>query len=228
MKVFHKQKSLVIIGDSAFAEVAMEYFNNDSQYTVVGFAVEEGYRKHEFLHGLPVIHLSDLVKTFPPDENDAFVAVTYRELNRTRTRLLQKVKTYGYVLASYISSQALVWPSVEIGEHCFIFESNVVQPFARIGSNVILWSGNHIGHHARIADNVFISSHVVVSGFATIGDNSFLGVNSTLANNISIGRDCWIGPSALVTTNTDDFKVIRAVSPKPSAVSTHRLWKLKN
>ncbi len=33
------QKNLVIVGDSAFAEVAYEYFTHDSPYTVVAFAV---------------------------------------------------------------------------------------------------------------------------------------------------------------------------------------------
>lgn len=35
-----KTGKLVLIGDSAFAEVAYEYFTHDSPYEVVAFAVE--------------------------------------------------------------------------------------------------------------------------------------------------------------------------------------------
>ena len=36
-----KKHKLVIVGDSAFAEVAYEYFSWDSDYEVVGFSVEK-------------------------------------------------------------------------------------------------------------------------------------------------------------------------------------------
>ena len=77
--------------------------------------------------------------------------------------------------ASYVSPRAFVWRNVKLGEHCFIFENNVLQPFVNIGDNVVLWSGNHIGHHSKIGDHCFVSSHVVVSGFCDIGANCFLG-----------------------------------------------------
>jgi UDP-3-O-[3-hydroxymyristoyl] glucosamine N-acyltransferase len=92
---------------------------------------------------------------------------------------------------------------VEMGEHCFIFEANVVQPFVKIGRNVVLWSGNHIGHHSTIGDNCFVSSHVVVSGSVNVGRNCFLGVNSTFANNLEIGDDVWVGPHVVVTKDVE-------------------------
>ena len=38
-----KTKRLVLLGDSAFAEIAYEYFTHDSEYEVVAFAVEREY-----------------------------------------------------------------------------------------------------------------------------------------------------------------------------------------
>ena len=193
-----KNNKLFIVGDSAFAEVAYEYFTHDSDYTVAGFAVEKKYLSEKILFGLPVIPLEDIEKTFPPADHDVFVAIVYTNLNRLRTRLLDCIKALGYNLASYISSKADIWHNVKIGEHCFIFENNVLQPFVEIGNNVILWSSNHIGHHSKIENNVFVSSHVVISGFCSIAENSFLGVNSTVSNNVSVGKDCWIGPSTAI------------------------------
>ena len=40
-----KKHKLLIIGDSAFAEIAYEYFTYDSEYQVVAFSVEEAYLK---------------------------------------------------------------------------------------------------------------------------------------------------------------------------------------
>ncbi len=160
-----KKRNLVIIGDSAFAEIAYEYFSYDSDYEVVGFSVEQDYLQRENLFGLPIVPFESVETYFSPKEHDVFAALAYTQLNRLRTRLSSAAKQKGYKLASYISSKAFVWRNVEMGEHCFIFEGNVVQPFVKLGNNVVLWSGNHIGHHSVIGNNCFVSSHVVISGF---------------------------------------------------------------
>ena len=210
-----KNRKLVIVGDSAFAEVAYEYFTWDSDYEVVGFSVEKDFLKKNSLFGLPVVPFESVQEAFRPPEHHLFVAVVYTQLNRLRARLCAQSRTKGFSLASYVSSKAFVWRNVQVGEHCFIFEGNVVQPFVRLGDNVVLWSGNHIGHHSVIRDNCFISSHVVVSGFVEIGENCFLGVNSTIINNVKIARDCWVGPGVTITRDTSEGEFYRPEQVEP-------------
>lgn len=192
------ERDLIIIGDSAFAEIAYEYFTHDSAFRVVAFSVEGEFMTRESLFGLPVVAFEDLETHFDPASHHFYAALVYNQMNRLRTRLYQAAKAKGYRPASYISSRAFVWPNAQIGEHCFIFEDNTVQPFVRIGANVVLWSGNHIGHHSSIRDHCFISSHVVVSGFCTVGESCFIGVNATFGNNLEVGDDCLIGAGALI------------------------------
>ncbi|WGS85596.1 acetyltransferase [Methylomonas sp. UP202] len=222
-----KQRKLIIVGASGFADIAQEYFEADSPYSVVGFAVESAFLTGDTKNGLPLVPFESMTEHFSPADHDVFVAVTYTQLNRLRARLTQQAKANGYRLASYISTRAFVWPNARIGEHCFIFEDNTVQPFVSIGNDVILWSGNHIGHHSSLGDHCFISSHVVISGFCHIGENSFLGVNSTLANNLTIGKDNWIGPGIVLTQNTEDGALYGAAMPSPSRVSSLRFFKVK-
>lgn len=221
-----KTRDLVIVGDSAFAEVMFEYFTHDSPYGVVGFSVERDYLRKDRLFGLPVVPLERLAERYSPADHDVAVAVTYTQLNRLRARLCARVKDMGYRLAGYRSSRAVVWPSATLGEHCFVFENNVVQPCARLGNNVVLWSGNHIGHHSLIEDNCFVSSHVVISGYARVGANSFLGVNSAVSNNKTIGRDCWIGPGVVINHDTADGEIYNAEKVPPSRVGSLRFFKV--
>nr|WP_315194301.1 acetyltransferase [uncultured Aquabacterium sp.] len=221
-----KTHQLVIIGDSAFAEVAYECFSHDSPYEVVAFAVEREYLSKTSLFGVPVITLEDLPQHYKPGSVHFYAALVYTQLNRLRTRLYQATKAMGYQPASYISSRASVWHNVEFGEHCFVFEDNTLQPFVKVGNNVVLWSGNHIGHHTRIQDHCFISSHVVVSGFCDIGTSSFLGVNATIANNVSIGADNWLSPSVTVLKDTLPAQLIRAPKPEVHKVSTLDFFKV--
>jgi sugar O-acyltransferase (sialic acid O-acetyltransferase NeuD family) len=221
-----KTRKLVILGDSAFAEIAYEYFTHDSPYEVVGFSVEQAFLKRDELFGLPVVPFESIDTHFLPGEHFFFAAITYVQLNRLRTRLYHAAKNLGYRPASYVSSRAFVWRNVEMGEHCFIFEGNVVQPFVRIGENVVLWSGNHIGHHSAIGANCFIASHAVVSGFVNIGENCFVGVNTTFSNNIVVGKDCLIGAGAMVARDVPEDKVVKGEAGEPTG-SARRLNRVK-
>jgi sugar O-acyltransferase (sialic acid O-acetyltransferase NeuD family) len=222
-----KNRKLVIVGDSAFAEIAYEYFTHDSPYEVVGFSVEREYLKRESLFGLPLVPFEELEGIFRPQEHHVFAALVYTQLNRLRTRLAGEARRKGFALASYVSTRAFLWRNVEVGEHCFVFEDNTVQPFVRLGNNVVLWSGNHIGHHSTIGDNCFISSHVVISGFVEVGENCFLGVNSTIVNNVRVGKDCWLGPGTTVLKDTPDAAFYKPDRSEPGSTSTLDYFKVR-
>lgn len=203
-----KSQKLVIIGDSAFAEIGFEYFTSDSEYEVTAFAVEREFMKTTEFMGLPVVAFEDVQDIYDPAKHHFFAALVYTQQNKLRTRLYRAAKEKGYTPASYISPRAFVWRDAQIGEHCFIFEHNVIQPRVSIGNNVVLWSGNHIGHHSTIKDDCFISSHVVISGFCEVGQSCFMGVNATVANNITIGSHVLVGAGALVLSDVPNRKVV--------------------
>jgi sugar O-acyltransferase (sialic acid O-acetyltransferase NeuD family) len=212
-----KTHKIIILGDSAIAEIAYEYFTYDSPYEVVAFSVDEAYLKRNSLFGLPIVPFEHLSDYYSPSTHNFFAATNYSAKNALRKRFYLEAKEKGYAPASYISSRAFVWRNVQIGEHCFIFEDNTVQPFVKIGNNVILWSGNHIGHHSVIQDNVFISSHVVVSGFCEVGESCFMGVNATMANNVTIGNNCIVGAGSLVLTNVENDQTVVGMWKKRGA-----------
>lgn len=222
-----KIKKLIIVGDSAFAEIAREYFDVDTEYEVVAFSVETPFLHRKELHGLPVVPFENLEQVYPPSDYSVYVGIVYTQLNRLRTRLMNAARQKGYALASYVSPRAFIWRNVEIGEHCFIFEDNTVQPFVKLGSNIVLWSGNHIGHHSVIRDNCFISSHVVISGFCEVGENTFMGVNATVANNVTIGKDNWVSPDVTILKNTSDNTLFRASVGEVHPVPARKFFKVE-
>lgn len=199
-----ESKKLIIVGDSSFAEIAYEYFTADYGYEVEAFSVEKKYIKNNQLFGIPIVPFEELDKIFTPENYFFFVAIVYSQLNKLRTRLFIECKKKGFTPISYISPKSFIWKNSKIGEHCFIFEGNVIQPFVQIGNNVILWSGNHIGHHSKIGDNTFISSHVVISGHCDIGQYNFIGVNATIADTVKIGNNCIIGAGALILSDVEE------------------------
>jgi sugar O-acyltransferase (sialic acid O-acetyltransferase NeuD family) len=215
------KKKLILFGDSAFGEIAYEYFTHDSSYEVIAFTVNREYLKKETLFGLPVVPFEEVDQLYPPDTHEMHVALVYNQLNRVRIRIYEQAKQKGYTLANYISSRTFLWRNVTLGDNVFIFEDNTVQPFVKLGSNIVMWSGNHIGHHSIIEDHNFISSHVVVSGFCTIGSSCFLGVNATIGNNVEIGKDSFIGAGTLVTRSVGAGVFLKNNQTEPDKKNTY-------
>ena len=223
----NKTEKIIIVGAGETAEIAYEYFTYDSPYEVVAFSVEKEFLNRQELFGLPVVPFEELENLYDPVEYEVFVAISYTQLNRVRTRLYKEAKRKGFSVVSYVSSKAFVWRNVEIGENCFIFENNVLQYGVKVGNNVIFWSGNHVGHQSVIKDNCFISSHVVISGFCEVGENCFFGVNSCLGDNLKIAKDCIIGAGAVVLRDTEEAKVYVGNPAKPLGKSSFATFNVK-
>jgi len=221
-----KKRKIVIVGAGEFAQIAYEYFTHDSQYEVVAFSAERKFIEKNDLLGLPVVPFEELEKLYSPKDYDVYIAVTYTQLNRIRTRLYREAKAKGFLPVSYVSSRAFVWHNVEVGENSFIFENNVLQHMVRIGNNVVLWSGNHLGHRTVIRDNVYVSSHCVISGYCDIGESCFLGVNSTYNDRVKVAKDCIIGSGAVVIKDTEPGKVYVGSPAKPLDKSSYQAFEV--
>ena len=202
-----KSKKIILFGEGLYAEIAHQYFTDDSEYEVACFTKDDEYINCEEYLGLPMIPFSRVSELYPPDSYDMHIAVSYTDMNELRQKKFYEAKSKGYNLPSYISSKCNILTKYPIGENCFIFEDNTVQPFVKIGDNVVLWSGNHIGHHGIIKDHNFISSHVVMSGQCVIESNCFIGVNSTIGHGVKIGKKTLVGAAAVITKDTEPESV---------------------
>ena len=195
-------RKLIIIGNSANSRLARFYFDKDSEYDVVGYALTKEFIKADTFDGLSVYAIEEIKNLFTPENCDAFVAVGYNKMNKIRQKLYDELKELGYRLPNYISPRCSFLTSEPIGDNNFILEDNTIQPFVKIGSNNVLWSGNHIGHDGSIGDNNFITSHVVVSGFVKIKNNCFLGVNATIRDAITIENETLVAAGAIIMKDT--------------------------
>jgi len=192
---------LLIFGAGDIGRLAHFYFRTDSPHRVDAFVVDATFKNGDTFDGLPLVSFEEALDRYPPANYEAFVAISYAQMNRLRRAKYEQMRAAGYRCVSYVSSRC-TYLTTPPGDNCFILEDNTVQPFVTIGNNVTLWSGNHIGHDSVIEDHCFISSHVVVSGHVRVGAASFLGVNATLRNSITIAPESLIAAGAVIMKNT--------------------------
>jgi len=212
-------KKLIIFGKGPIAQIAKDYFTDDSNYEVVAFTLDKNFILENNYEGLPLVSFDDIEKDYPPKNFEMFIALSYTEMNRLRERKYYEAKNKNYKLATYVSSKCSYLSKNSCGDNCFIFEDNTIQPYAEIGNNVFLWSGNHIGHHSSIMDHNFISSHVVISGQCKIESNCFLGVNSSIAHGIKVAKETLVGAGTTINKNTTAKGVY--VAPRPIMLRKH-------
>lgn len=216
-------KPVVVFGDGQLAELASFYVTHDTDRIVAAHTVDGGHLQETSTRGVPIVAFEEVRESFPPSDFDMFVAIGYSRMNRIREQKYQAAKDLGYDLMSYVSSKAVVWPGVTIGDNCFIMEQNVIQPLASVGNDVIMFSGCQIAHGSAIGDHSFFSAHVVVSGNVVVEPNCFFGVNATLRDSITIGRESVIGASALIMRSTAARSVYAAPKAQLLAMTSDRL-----
>jgi len=193
---------VIIFGTGDIGQLAYYYMTHDSPFEVIAFCADDAFIKSSKFLGLPVVPFEKVLHIYPPDDFDMFVALSYSKLNETRAKKYYEAKAKGYKLISYVCSRSVLWPDLQIGDNCFIFENQTIQPFVKIGNNVTMWSGNHIGHSSSIGDHCFLTSHVVVAGHVEIGSYCFLGVNSALRDGIRLAKRSVIGAGATIVKDT--------------------------
>jgi sugar O-acyltransferase (sialic acid O-acetyltransferase NeuD family) len=205
---------IVIFGTDQLSSLAWYVLTHDSPHRVVGFTVDRAYRKTDTLHGLDVVSFEEVEKRFPPESCGMLAPLGWKGMNGLRAQKFAEGRLKGYTFVSYVSSRALVWPDLRVGENCMIHDAVIVQPFARIGDNCNLRSGCNISHHADIGDHCFIAAQAVVAGSAFIGERCVLGLNSTVRDGVRVAARCFIGAGAVVTADTEENGVYVGVPAK--------------
>lgn len=197
-------RKLVIVGAGEFGSMAYEYFCDDSSYEVCGFASEARYRKADEFMGLPFVDFEALEDRFPPADFDAFVAITYVQLNAERKRLFEECRSKGYRIASYISSSAFVGRGVEVLPGAFVMEGCSLQRHVRIGNGAVVWGGCVIAHQTSIHDFSWVAPGVSTGGFSSIGQQCFIGVGTAIADNVAVPEQSVVGAGSVVTKSISD------------------------
>ena len=197
---------VVIFGTTEMAIMTHFYLTHDSPHEVVAFTVDRDFIKEKTLCGLPVVPFEDIESLYPPADHRMIVAIMFGRLNKIRSEKYSQAKAKGYELISYISSKAMTWPELELGDNSLILEGSAVGPFVKIGNNVII-GGSAIGHHTVIKDHCFLAAHAAILGCVTIEPYCFIGANSTIQQWSVIGKECIIGAGAIINKSTPERSV---------------------
>ncbi len=206
-------KRLIIYGTSPAAIQSHYDFTADSDYEVVAFTAERKALSGETLLGLPVVAFEDIEQIYPPAEYNMFIAVYFNRVNAVRRQKYEEAKRKGYTLANYISSKAIVWPELILGENCMICDGANVRPFTRIGNDTFIMPGAVVGHDVAVGDHCYLAIHAVLLAGSAVESGCVIGANSTILNGVKVAVDCVVSAGAVISKNTKEKGVYTVAEP---------------
>ena len=198
---------VIVFGTEDFSALNYYYLTHDSPYDVVAFTVDEAYVSNDKLYGLPVVPFEKIHELYPPDNYRMSILLGFRNLNGLRAEKYSEAIRKGYSLISYISSNAMVWPDIDIGNNSYILGNSIVGPYAHIGDDVVVSAGSVIGHHSNLQDHCFVSASATLLGRVTVGQYCVVGASATILDGIDVAPECIVGAGALIAKNTEPGSV---------------------
>lgn len=222
------KKKIVLFGAGKIAEVIHYYAQEECDFDVVAFCVDQSHLTSDTFLGKPVISFETIQETFSPNEVDFFVALGYHDLNGLRKLKCEEVMLKGYNLVSIISPNSNLPKNVTYGHNCFIMPPAIVHPCVKLGNNVFVWSGAMVGHHSIIGDDCWLTSSCNLGGNVEMGSRTFVAMNATISHSVKIGESCFLGANVLVLKNMENNQVVISEGNKPIKLNSQQFLKFSN
>lgn len=162
---------------------------------LIGFVTDEPKARGTELNGLPVIgDLTDLAAFAPT----ASIVIGVGS-PAVRRRLVSRITSAGFELASVIHPSVVIPSSVSIGPGCVIAAGNLLTVNIQLGSCVVLNLACTVGHDCLIDNYVTLAPGVNLSGNVRIGEGTEIGTGAAVIQETTIGGWSIVGAGAVVT-----------------------------
>lgn len=204
---------VIVFGASELALAAQYYLTHDSPYEVAAFAADGNEVREDMFGGRPLVAFEDVDRQFPPGQFGMLVCVPDGRVDGPGPAAYRAAKAKGYELIRYVSSRAITWPGLVVGDNCLVLEGSVIQPACQIGNDVVIGSGAIIGHHSVIGDHCRLAPNAVVLGCVNVGPHCALGANSTIRDGVTVARECIVGAGVVITNSTRPKETYAAARP---------------
>jgi sugar O-acyltransferase (sialic acid O-acetyltransferase NeuD family) len=215
--------NIIIYGTSPAAIQSHYDFTTDTDHNVVAFTVEQKEIKEAEFLGLPVIPFETVESVYPPNEFGMFIAVYFNRVNSVRMKKFEEAKAKGYELVSYVSSKAIVWPDLHVGENCMICDGANVRPFTKLGNDTFIMPEAVIGHDAVVADHCYVAIGAVLLAAAKVESCCVIGAKATILNGVTVARECVISAGAVINKNTKEKGVYTVNEPTLQPLASDKM-----
>ena len=131
-----------------------------------------------------------------------------REHGLARSKISEKLESYGLKPFNLISNSAIIDPSSIIDDGLLAMPACVVHKKVKIGKYCILNSNSCVDHESILGKGVHVMGSAYIAGRVTIDDYATIGANATILPDIIIGKNAIVGAGAVVTKDVKNNEIV--------------------
>ena len=200
------------LGAGGHGQVVIEILQLMGNYELVGLLDPNFELWNTELLDVPILGGDELLPELRDRGiNKAFIGLGTVGDVRPRKKLYQILQNQQFEIVSAIHPQAVISPSVQIGDGITIMAGVIVNSTVKFGNNVIVNSGAIVEHDCVIDSHVHIAPGAKLAGAVQVGAGSHIGIGAVIAQGIRIGNNAIIGAGAVVIKDVPDSVVVVGV-----------------
>lgn len=121
-----------------------------------------------------------------------------------RKHYAEMFESRGAHFYTFISSEAYVNETAEIGEGSYIARWCAISDNVSVGRHVIIHPFSNLGHDAKVRDYGTLLNNVFIGGGAEVGEGSQMSPKSMIIPHKKIGDNVMVGAASVVMRNIKD------------------------
>jgi len=206
-------KKFFLYGNGAHTRVVYGFVHKMKNFC--GFVTEDEFvADRPNIDNYPVVPMSQLRTSFPPEDYVAVVAIGFRDFNSLRRTRSETFKDLGYRLASLIDRSVRTPRNFSVGCNSIIFDHVTIEEGAKIGEGVFVGSSARIGHDVILENYNWIGSGTALAGGVNVGQSCIIGLNCSVKQNVTLGAQTLVFPNTFVNMNTKPFEAVSVPAGK--------------
>jgi len=202
---------LLILGAGGHGKVAADCAEAQGRWSHIAF-YDDRWPSLQTCARWPVAGTSQALANADAKAAEAFVAIGEAAL---RIEWMQRLREFGFALATIVHPSAIVSPGTAIGPGSLVVAGSIVNIDAQIGEGVIINTGASLDHDCVIGAGAHICPGARLAGNVTVGRRAWVGLGASVRQGIVIGEDATIGAGAAVVRDVPDGATVGGVPARP-------------
>jgi acetyltransferase EpsM len=161
----------------------------------------DDYPKVDLMNSIPVISSHFLNTT----DIKLSVIIAVGD-NLTRKDISKRLSNHFFF--SCYHKNAILSPSITIGEGTVVMSNCVINSNVNIGKHVIINTASIVEHDCNIESFVHISPRATLLGAVTVGEGTQIGSGVIVLPGITIGKWCVIGAGSVILNDVPDGSIV--------------------
>lgn len=208
--------AVVGLGAGGHAKVVIELLRLNGGYEIVGLLDRNPELLGHLVLGIPILGNDDLLnKLVGQGVQHFFVGLGSTGNTIPRQCLFELACSKNMIPVNAIHPNAIISPSVNLGQGITIAASAVINACAVLGENVIVNTGAIIEHDCVLGSHVHVATGARLASTVTVGDGAHIGAGATILQCIEIGQRAIVGAGAVVVEDVPPHATVIGVPARP-------------